>query len=163
MKRRHVLRATGSALAGLALAGCLSPGPGEGPGDNSPTDQPSPSPTAERSVTDSGLSDVSSACGTGDNQASVSYADGTATVTGTIGGSDTCDTAKLQSVDFEDGTLRIVLKAEHPEMTGTPACGQCLTDIEYEATVTHDGPAPATVVVEHVSMGETVEVARTSP
>lgn len=170
MKRRALLRASCSTIAGLALAGCLQSGPGDG--DSSPTESPSPSPsesptlsptvTPDRHVDRSSLEVLSSQCGAGENAASISAAENTVTVSGTIGGSDTCDTAKLRSAAFENGTLRIVVAAEMRDMTGTPACGQCLTDIEYEVTAEFGSRGPTTVVVEHVSMGETREVAKKS-
>lgn len=137
MRRRTVLAGGGSLLAGL-VAGCL----GNGTRGGTPTDGPS------TPVLNPGFTVESRNCGQGEDRASVSFAEDTIGVDGVIGGSNTCESAALDSVTMTDGTLRIAIVTIMPE-TGTPACGQCLTDIEYQLKVQYTGRAPDEVVVRH--------------
>ena len=137
MQRRTVLAGCGSLLAGL-VAGCL----GNGTGGETPVDRPT-TPVLKPSFTV-----ASRNCGQGEDRASVSFAADTVGVNGVIGGSNTCESAALDSVTMTDGTLRVAIVTVMPE-TGTPACGQCLTDIEYQLEVQYTGPGPDEVVVRH--------------
>lgn len=138
MRRRTALAGGGSLLVGL-LAGCLGASVGPGGTETDRTVTPDLEPT---------FSVESRGCGQGTDRASVEFETGSVRVDGVIGGSNTCESAALESVAMADGTLRVIVATVMPE-TGTPACGQCLTDINYHLQVAYDGPAPETVVVVH--------------
>lgn len=138
--------------AGALLAGCL----GDATGD-APTASPTTSPTASPSATDAGSSVagtsfevVESDCGEGTDAATVSFGDHVA-ATGTIRGSNTCYTAELEAADYDGEADRLTVRVRSyvPESEGTPACGQCIVDVDYEAEVRFDGSLPGTVAVEH--------------
>lgn len=163
MQRRTVLAGL-AALAGTgALAGCTGGAPGGGGepsgdgtattgGDSTePTDTATPIPTdppvAQFEVTNRG-------CGRGHESASVTFGAGEVSIEGTIGGRDTCDTAELDGVSLTDARLDVaVVTISEESDDGTSACGQCLTDIDYTATI-DVSTLPDTVVVTH--NGETV-------
>ncbi len=144
MKRRSVVIGLGS----IGLAGCLG-----GIGD-----EPSPTPTGdpEFAVTDR-------SCGNGQNAASVSFNTDSVTVAGTIGGRDTCDTALLDGVEWSDDTLTIRVKVAREKATETVACAECLTDIDYTATVPTGDRSLSTVKVIHVTSSGPQTVTTASP
>ncbi|QLH84868.1 hypothetical protein HZS54_00425 [Halosimplex pelagicum] len=113
---------------------------------------------ADRSfdVTDSG-------CGTQTDDASVAFdGDGaTVTVTGTIWGNDACYTAALSDVRLDGDELTVVVGSMSDAGTDT-ACAQCITEIDYEATVTLDGALPQTVTVVHGHGEEDTRVTSTT-
>lgn len=94
---------------------------------------------------------VSNECGQGRNEADASADGRTVTVTGTIDGSNTCYTARLESASLDESgaTLRVDVESYVPESDGTPACGQCIVDIEYESTFEFEDGRPDEVVVRH--------------
>ena len=156
VKRRGLLQATGALAAG-GLAGCVGAAPGPpGDGDGDTTDPPpsnddggSPSELAT-SFTVSGTR-----CGNQTNEAAVTFSDGRVTVDGTIWGNDACYTGHLESVTLEGGTLTISVVAERPEGEDV-GCAQCISEIDYRATV-ETPSTPEEVVVVH--RGETVVTA----
>lgn len=164
MHRRRFLAELGGLTGALGLAGCLA-GPGAGP--NTPSPEP---PTPSPEPTDSGDHPVTPAetsfevldrpCGQGQNAATVSFGEGSVTVEGVIGGRDTCDTAELASVSLHLDVLEVVVAVVEEDPDATPACGQCLTDIEYvfRASELGDGPARVRVVHETADGRETVAV-----
>jgi len=134
-----------------------SPDPSATPGqsptpDSSPTATPTPTDATDRStIRDRSFAVRDVSCGA-DRDAAAASADGAdVTVTGTIPGSDTCHTARLADVTYRgrDRRLRIGLESYVPESTETPVCGQCIVEIDYEATFTFEGDRPETVVVVH--------------
>lgn len=159
MNRRSFL--VGFAVV-AASAGCLggdsgepSPTPAESP---TPTETPTPVPPPEPTV-ESDFTVTDRSCGTGENAASISFEDGSVTVDGTIRGSNTCDTAVLDSIEWPDDTLTIRVKATQMKTTETVACGQCITDIRYTAELSIDGPLPDRVKVVHDTSTGTETVA----
>ena len=155
MQRRRLLQASGG-LATTGLAGCLGgvpdvPGGGGDGGDGSPSDGGDGSagtPHATFQVTGSG-------CGSQKNEADVTFGDGQVTVEGTTWGNDACYTARLESTTFDGGTLTVRVAAERPE-SENQGCAQCISEIDYRATV-ETPETPAEVVVVH--RGETVTTA----
>lgn len=139
MKRRTALTRIGTPLL-AGLAGCLGGGATE-------TEAPRTTATAPPSII-TRLEILDRSCGQGENSASVTFRDDAVRVEGTIGGSDTCDTAVLDTVDFSDGTLSVAVATVRETLTGTPACGQCLTDIDYRMTVENAADVD-TIVVRH--------------
>ncbi|QLH75844.1 hypothetical protein HZS55_00365 [Halosimplex rubrum] len=142
-------------------------GPSATPSD-SPGDTVSETPDSEPSATPSGVADSSldvtdSGCGTETDDASVDFdADGgSLSVTGTIWGADTCHTAVLSDVRLDGGALTVVVDSESDAGTDT-ACGQCITEIDYEATVELDGALPREVTVVHRHDGEDTRVTSTA-
>jgi len=136
VNRRRFLGATGATLA-TAIAGCVGGQPDDG---GSPSDPPS-----EFTVLDAG-------CGTQVSEAQVSSAAGTVTVEGTIWGNDACYTARLDRVRLAGDTLTVRVVSESTAEPGQ-GCAECITEIDYRATVEVDA-TPATVEVVHD--GETV-------
>ncbi|WP_415378634.1 hypothetical protein [Halosimplex sp. TS25] len=134
---------------------------------DAPTDTVSGTPDSEPSATPSGVADESfsvtdSGCGTETDEASVSFDEsgGTVTVTGTIWGNDACYTAVLSDARLDGGTLTVVVGAESDAGTDT-ACAECITEIDYEATVALDAALPETVTVVHEHGGEDTRVTST--
>lgn len=165
MKRRTLLSSV-TAGAAAALAGCLDTGVGpggdgndggSGDGDDGGSGGDGTTTTSSTpSVADSSLSVTSAECGTGTNEASVDASGvgssgGTVTVTGTIMGNDQCYTAKLKAASYDAGAdaLTVNVVSYVPEEEKDSACGQCIVDIAYEASVEVSGGTPGTVVVRH--------------
>ncbi|MFC7140227.1 hypothetical protein ACFQMA_10335 [Halosimplex aquaticum] len=135
---------------------------------DAPTDTVSETPDSEPSATPSGVADKSfsvtgSGCGGQTDDASVSFDEsgGTVTVTGTIWGNDACYTAVLSDVRLDGGALTVVVAAESDAGTDT-ACAECITEINYEATVALDAALPETVTVVHEHGGEDTRVTSAS-
>lgn len=104
---------------------------------------------------------LDSTCGEGTNDASVSTEERTVLVQGTIGGSNTCEIAKLTDLTLTDGHLEVIIAAEMPDTDDTPACGPCLTDIDYRLEVRLES-VPDSVTVLHNSGGKQVSVLETT-
>jgi hypothetical protein len=141
MKRRRALTRVGTLLL-AGLAGCLG-----GDGGATETTAPETAGTATPPFI-TRLEVLERACGEGENSASVAFEEDGVRVDGTIGGSDTCDTAELDTVDFSDGTLSVAVATVQETVSGTPACGQCLTDIDYRMTIQNAADVD-TIVVRH--------------
>lgn len=149
MRRRTYL----AGLAGVAtLTGCLG-GPGgsvDTPTDDPETPSPDPTDSGDHPVTptDRSFQVTDRSCGQGGNAATVSFEGESVRVEGTIGGRDTCDTARLARVELHEDVLTVVVEVAEEAFTETPACAQCLTDIDYRfrATVARDSPARVRVV-----------------
>lgn len=160
MKRRTVLRRTAAAAAVAAsgLAGCTAgPGGTVSPEPTETTEEPTDSGPHPVTPTATSFAVTDRSCGQGNNAATVSVDGETTLVEGVIAGSDTCDTARLGRVELQDGQLTVVVETVKEETTGTPACGQCLTDIEYTFETTLPETQPSEVKVIHKSsMGDEV-------
>lgn len=157
MQRRDLLAAMG-VLTGTGLAGCLG-----GSDGSTPTESPDPTDSGDHPVTpaETSFQVLDRACGAGDNAASVSFGEDSVSVDGVIGGSDTCDTARLAEAGLHLDVLKVVVEVVREPTTGSVACGQCLTDIEYRfsASGLRDGPAQVRVVHRTADGEETVTVA----
>ncbi|WP_459194504.1 hypothetical protein [Halosimplex sp. J119] len=140
-------------------------------GSDTPSDVPvdtvSETPDSEPSATPSGIADESlsvtrNECGTETDEASVAFDEdgGTVTVTGTIWGNDACYTATLADVRLDGGTLTVTVGAESDAGTDT-MCAECITEIDYEATVALESALPETVTVVHQHDGEDTHVTST--
>lgn len=154
MKRREYLRRTSALLAAGAMAGCLG---SNVPGDS--TERVTETTAVSPVVATRDFEVTRQECGTEVNTARVEAGDEQVTVTGTITGSDACKTAELKTASVEKGTLRVVVAAVNRADAG--ACAQCLSEIDYEATVSFEGGTPESVVVVHESIGEPRTVADT--
>ena len=147
MRRRSLLSSLGALIGAGALSGCTGGGGVDTPSPSpSPTRTPSPGPPPAPRTS---FEVVRRNCGTGDQRASVSFADGEVAIDGTIRGSDTCDTAALDAVELRDGELVVAVTTVREESTATMACAQCITDIAYAATVRIPDGSPDRVVVRH--------------
>lgn len=122
-------------------------GDGGDTGDT-PTDSPTPTP-AETTVTESSLEVLETGCGSGDHAATAEYDNDHVDVEGTIRGSDTCYTAELESARYDEASDELVIAVRAYRPDDAEACGQCIVDVDYRATVNYDGPAPGAAVVRH--------------
>lgn len=154
MNRREFL-GTVTALGAGAVAGCTGSSSPNGDGTTGGT-----TGTDEPTLSERSFEVVRNECGNETNEASVSFDDGVA-VTGTITGTDGCETATLAAAGYRDGAFRVVVGTGAEGTAG--ACAECLVEIEYEARFAFEGGLPATVVVEHGSLGKRRRVARASP
>jgi hypothetical protein len=89
-------------------------------------------------------------CGAAVDEGTIAFENGEIGVTGTITGSDGCATAALETAAYDRAAnrLRIVVVTEDDSEPGT-VCAQCLTEIDYEATVSFGNGVPETVVLVH--------------
>lgn len=134
---------------------------GTPPPTDAETPTTTPTPAAPGAVTGRSFSVGGVDCGQQRDGASVSWdrPDSTVTVTGTIWGRDTCSTAELAGVSLEDDTLTVTVRATRRASAGeTTACGQCIVEIDYEATVSFDRGLPGEVVVVHQHGDDTERV-----
>lgn len=147
---------------------------GEAPGDTvsgtdwpdgTPSDTDPDTPASRPRTTDggTGVSDTSlevtdGGCGQQTDEADVSFDEsaGTVTVTGTIWGNDLAYTARLESATLEGDELVVAVVSERRSETET--AGQCIAEIDYEATVSLSGSLPVSVVVRHRHGDETTTV-----
>jgi hypothetical protein len=144
VRRRTVISGVG-ALA--ALAGCAGVAP-PAANDESPTPDGGPVAlaSADLRVRDQG-------CGTQVDRATVEFdpAGPTVTVEGTIWGADTCHTAGLAAASYDPDADRLTVRvvSERRETDGTPACGECIVEIDYAVTCRFTGGLPGSVAVVH--------------
>ncbi len=187
MQRRDILKRAGAATTVGILAGCLSRDGGSPGGSGSEstntttttTTTTADGTTTEEMTTKTGMETttstgdgesnlkngtvkvLSSNCGTPENEASVEVKDSRMVITGTIGGSDSCAIPYLKSTktDAKTGTYMVTVGTK--KKSGTVGCSECLTKIEYRATLTFAGSVPKSVKVTHESMGKSKVVANT--
>jgi hypothetical protein len=102
---------------------------------------------------------VESTTASPDNEASVRFAEGGSrvVVTGTIAGSDGCQTAVLDSVEPSDSGLEVTVATENDAGAGA-VCSQALVGIEYRLVMTVETP-PESVRVVHRGGSDASEVA----
>ena len=140
------------------------PSPGESPGSTTGSTRATRSPAGSSSdadgrpttvagaptIVDRQLSVADRSCGTVTDEGTIAIENGRVVAGGTITGSDACTTAVLDEAtyDRDANRLRIVVATETERKTGA-VCAQCLTEIDYEATVGFEGAVPATVVLVH--------------
>ncbi|MEF8840897.1 MAG: hypothetical protein V5A62_04635 [Haloarculaceae archaeon] len=163
MKRRTVIRLAAASLAGLA--GCVSAGDGSAPGSTEtpvpaesstppstepPTSSPTPTPDPPR-IVDRSFEVIGRECGTGEGGAHTTLDASWVVIEATAVGSNGCATARLgeASYDPEADTLSAVVEVYQPD--DATACTQCLTDIDYRASVGFEGGTPGSVRVVHDS------------
>lgn len=157
MKRRDVLRGLGGLAGGVGLAGCLG-GPGAGTPTktaepDTPVETPDPTDSGDHPVTptETSFEIVERTCGSAENTAAVSFGEDSVRVEGTIGGRDTCDTARLVEASLHLDVLKVVVEVVQEDTEGTPVCGQCLTDIDYAFSASGLRGGPAQVRVVHLT------------
>jgi hypothetical protein len=140
------------------------PSPGESPGSTTGSTRATRSPAGSSTdadgrpttvagaptIVDRQLSVADRSCGTVTDEGTIAIENGRVVAGGTITGSDACTTAVLDEAtyDRDANRLRIVVATETERKTGA-VCAQCLTEIDYEATVGFEGAVPATVVLVH--------------
>lgn len=150
MKRRTVL-VTFGALTGVFVAGCFGPGQDNGTEDDDrdPDDDEKDSDQDDQDGNNyhAARFEVTGSNG-GEDSASVTFENGSVTVTGTILGNNSCYTARLASVNVENRTLTISVESyeDPPEDAG---CMQVIIGIHYEAVVEFDDEPPTKVTVTH--------------
>jgi len=145
MRRRTVLAAVATGAA-TATAGCTGLPAWSGEGT-----------TTRSGVGKSTFTVRDAGCGTAGDEASVSAADATVTISGTVTVANGCRTAELAGASVTDGELRVVVASVERE--GVEQCVQCLTDVVYDASLTLTDGLPERVVVVHEAQGERREVA----
>lgn len=150
--RRRFIRWAGS-VGTVGLAGCLGGRPGS-PADT-PEDTPADTPTDAPGDPPSTFTVTATRCGNQANRATVTFGEDAVTVVGTIWGNDACYTARLDGVELDGGTLAVHVTAVRPD--DVRGCAQCISEIDYRATVEVASP-PFEVVVVH--RGEPVATAR---
>ena len=148
MKRRTLLGTIGT--TGLVtLTGCLSD---DGNGTPSITGTaavtPTPMSTPTPTMTDSAFEVLSQRGGTQVDSATVTADGSDIVVEGTIWGSDSCQTAELDSVNYNDGTLTVAVATTTADEAGD-MCAQQIVEIGYRVTVAFQNGTPDTVVVTH--------------
>jgi hypothetical protein len=156
MQRRSFLRRVlaGSTITFIGVAGCTAaPGGTVSPEPTERTAEPTDSGPHPVTPTATAFNIQDRSCGEGANDATILVDGSMVRVNGVIGGSDTCDTARLLEVDLHDGVLTVVIATVKEETSETPACGQCLTDIEYAFETTVLESVPETIKVVHESSG----------
>jgi hypothetical protein len=167
MERRELLTSFGAVLGTASLGGCLSQYEDiAGEAGETTTDEQDTTTdkqdTTEQGVTlaDTSFEIIDRGCGQPGSEASVSFEEGddSVGVTGTIPGANACYIAELAdaSYDTESGTLEVTVVSMQEE--GADTCADCITEIDYEATVSFEGGLPASVRVVHEAMGESETV-----
>ena len=132
-------------LTAAGLAGCAGGRPGSP--TETPTDAPDDPPHS--------FAVSATRCGTQVDRADVTFGEGTVTLEGTTWGNDACYTARLEALEWDGETLRLSVAAERAA-DDDRGCAECISEIDYRATV--EVSAPSEVVVVH--RGETVAIAR---
>ncbi|PSP63011.1 hypothetical protein BRC77_08150 [Halobacteriales archaeon QH_8_64_26] len=128
--------------------------------------------SATRSQTSTGTSTLRTrrltvtdrACGNPTDEGAIGFENGRVTLTGTITGSDGCATAVLGDVTYDRAAdrLRVVITTGK-DSGGGAICTQCLTEIDYEASVALENGTPGTVVLVHRGTTGETRVATASP
>ncbi|MFC6787515.1 hypothetical protein ACFQFH_17140 [Halobaculum halobium] len=157
MDRRTVL-SLAAGIGSAALAGCTGGAGGGSGGDDEETSEsrdPTPTPNEEGEfprITDRSFARTGDADEPGES-ASVAFGDDLVTVTGVISGKNGCMRASLAAAEYDAdaGELRVRVETVRE---GGDTCTQQIVSRRYEAGVEFAGGLPASVVVEHESMGE---------
>jgi len=160
MDRRTVL-SLAAGVGSVTLAGCTG-GAGDGSSGGNGEPSESPDPTATKTETPNGegefprVTDRSFArTGDADEQresASAAFGDDLVTVTGVIRGKNGCMRASLAAAEYDSDTDELRVRVETVR-EGGDSCTQQIVYRGYEAAVEFAGGLPASVVVEHESMG----------
>jgi hypothetical protein len=94
-------------------------------------------------------------CGQGEDDVDITFDDeaGEVRLDGVISGSDLCKRASLVAVEHDESAGRVSATIEAVDQDrcqdGDVAAGQCIVDIEYEATFTFDDGIPSEASVSH--------------
>lgn len=91
-----------------------------------------------------------------DISASVTFDSDTVTVRGTIQGTNTCYTAKLDEVTIENRTLLVNVESSEEPDEGE-VCGEAIIGIDYKVVIEFDGDPPTEVTVKHDGQHVTTE------
>lgn len=159
--RRSLLAAAATSLSGLA--GCTSAG--DAPETTATLDGQASELSLTGGNTDENPDMLLTAidfetrtteCGSGQNDADVSFDDddGQVTVSGVIGGSDGCEVAVLRNVAVADDAVEVIVGTRDGRTndSGSPeSCATCITDIGYEGTFRFDGGFPSEATIYHES------------
>jgi hypothetical protein len=170
MNRRALLSGLTTSLA--VLSGCLesgssggtdgSDGGTDGSGDDtsptasppdSPTESPPDSPTAGGTrLVEQSLTVDSVQCGNSFGETDVTIEGRTVTVDGTIDGKDSCYSARLGTVEYDESEdeLRVTVESVS-DADPDEVCQTCIVEIDYAARFEFEGGTPETVSVEHAS------------
>lgn len=183
MDRRDLLARFGVVLGTASLGGCLGRyedvvgGAGEtttdaadadggtttGDGtEETTTDGERDAEDAERpSVAETQFELAGSECGEPTGDASVGFREQSSSVvvTGTIPGASQCYVAELADASYDSEAGAFVVTVASTQKDGSEMCAQCITQIDYEATVTFEGGLPEAVEVVHEAMDESTTVA----
>lgn len=151
MNRRPLLAATAATTS--SLTGCLTDYIGDQPEESEQT-PPEQSPRPPE-IADHTFEVTHVDCDNPESAHDVTRSDGQVTVTGSLRGSTTCGTAALDSVEYDADSdeLRLVVRSFVEETEG--GCGDCIVEIEYEATVSFDYGEPGTVTVDYTGDAKT--------
>ena len=143
MRRRTLLKA-GSACLGGAVAGYFGV-------DGLGTSGAATAGASPPAITDTDFEIRDRGCGNGSQRASVRSDEtaGRVVVEGVASAPNACYTAELAdaSYDAESDVLTVAVRTFEPEDAGL--CAQCLTSIEYTATVAFEDGLPGQVSVRH--------------
>lgn len=145
MNRRALLAAT--AATTTSFTGCLTESVGDQPEEREQT-PPEESPRSPEIVDYTfGVRHVE--CDHPESDYDVSRSDGQVSVIGSLRGSTTCGTASLDGIEYDADAdeLGLVVRSHVEEIEG--GCGDCIVEIEYEATVSFDYGEPGAVNVEY--------------
>lgn len=151
MNRRALLSAT--AATTTTLTGCLTDYVGDQPEESEQT-PPDESPRPPE-IADYTFEVTHVDCDHPESDYDVTRSDGQVSVTGSLRGSTTCGTASLEGIEYDADAdeLRLVVRSHVEETEG--GCGDCIVDIEYEATVSFEYGEPGTVTVEYTGDAKT--------
>jgi hypothetical protein len=162
MYRRELLGTVGTGTVGLAgLLGLRARGAGrDTETDETTTSETTTSETATEigcppEVVGETFTAFRGACGSADD-ASVTFADGTVAVSGSIRVPNPCYGARLADVSIPDAdTLRVTVAATDPS---GGVCVQCVGSVEYAADLRFRDRVPETVEVVHRRDGQSAVV-----
>lgn len=158
MDRRTIL-SLAAGVSSAALAGCTGRGGGTGGTGDETSEEPDPTATATPNdggefprVTGRSFERTGDAAEQGES-ATVAFDTDLVTVTGVIRGKNGCMEASLKAAEYDRDAneLRVRVETVHE---GGDVCTQQIVYRGYEAAVEFAGGLPASVVVEHESMGE---------
>ena len=123
----------------------------DGSDDGEPTETPAEGPPR---LEDTSFEVLRVDPGVGADRTDWSVEDGVVTVEGSIGGSDTCYTARLASAAYDaDADLLSVEVESYRDADPEQACAMTLVEIDYRARFTFSGGSPTDVAVDHHSPG----------
>lgn len=121
----------------------------ESPGETEPTDSSSSDPRTDGvpSIRETSF-EILGKSNAAEESTTLTFDDGSVTVSGAIMGNNACYTARLGNMMVEDGTL--VVDIESYENAGEDkSCATVIVFIQYEAIVEIHGPPPGSARVEH--------------
>jgi hypothetical protein len=149
MHRRVVMGLIGS--TGVGLVGCVADEPSPGSG---PTNGNSTVTTPAVDIAKEEFEVLTTECGSGNETAKISHAStgsrsGRVIVDGIISGNNSCYSARLGLVAYDDTELRITVNSYLPEAHQDTLCAECIVDVEYRTVLRYDGLSGFAVTVLH--------------